>query len=205
MNPRPSPRIASTDDDLLIRRAKRGDSAAADALLRRHYDTVRAVCHRIVINSSDADDATQMALISIVRALPSFDGRSKFSTWVYRIATNAALDEIRRIRRRPIPTQDGGIYDSVGRDVSDPVDAQLDVSAALAQIPEDYRAALVLRHIADLEYEEIAEILGVPIGTVRSRISRGRSQLGRILGNQDADDGRQTGAANPRESEETHE
>lgn len=165
-----------------------------DALLRRHYDQIRAVCHRIIINPADADDATQMALISIVRALPSFDGRAKFSTWIYRIATNAALDEIRRIRRRPIPTDDGGVYDSVRRDVSDPVDAQLDVSAALAQIPEDYRTALVLRHIADLEYEEIAEILEIPIGTVRSRISRGRAQLGQIFGNQNPGQGRQTGA-----------
>lgn len=203
MNSRWSPNITPPDDDLLIHRAKRGDSAATDALLRRHYDTVRAVCHRIVINSADADDATQMALISIVRALPSFDGRSKFSTWIYRIATNAALDEIRRIRRRPVPTHDGAMYDSVGRDVSDPVDAQLDVSAALAQIPEDYRAALVLRHIADLEYEEIAEILGVPIGTVRSRISRGRAQLGHILGNQEGEPGRHTRAADPEGSEET--
>lgn len=166
-----------------------------DTLLRRHYDLVRAVCHRIVINPSDADDATQMALISMVRALPSFDGRSKFSTWVYRIATNAALDEIRRIRRRPAPTADGDLYDSVHRDVSDPVDARLDVTAALARLPEEYRAAVVLRHIADLDYEEIAEVLGVPIGTVRSRISRGRSQLGKILGNQDEFPERQTGAA----------
>jgi RNA polymerase sigma-70 factor (ECF subfamily) len=189
--------IPDPDDDLLIRRAKRGDSSATDALLRRHYDSVRAVCHRIVINPADADDATQIALISIVRALPSFDGRSKFSTWIYRIATNAALDEIRRIRRRPIPSPDGNMYDSVRRDVSDPVDAQLDVSAALAQLPEDYRSAVVLRHIADLDYEEIAEVLGVPIGTVRSRISRGRSQLAQILGNPDADQERQTGAASP--------
>lgn len=68
-----------------------------------HYDSVRTVCHRIVVNKADAEDATQHALISIVRALPGFDGRSKFSTWVYRIATNAALDEVRRIRRRPTP------------------------------------------------------------------------------------------------------
>lgn len=155
------------------------------------------MCHRIVINPADADDATQMALISIVRALPSFDGRSKFSTWIYRIATNAALDEIRRIRRRPIPTQDGDVYDSVRRDVSEPVDAQLDVSDALARLPEEYRAAVVLRHIADLDYEEIADVLGVPIGTVRSRISRGRTQLGQILGNPDAAPERQTGATEP--------
>ena len=126
-----------------------------------HYDSVRTVCHRIVVNKADAEDATQHALISIVRALPGFDGRSKFSTWVYRIATNAALDEVRRIRRRPTPT---------------------DI--------DEYRTTLVLRHVADLDYEEIAEIQGVPVGTVRSRLARGRTQLANILGNQDTSTGR---------------
>ena len=79
-------------DALLLKRAQRGDRNAVDALLRENYDIVRAVCHRIIINTSDAEDATQIALMAVVRALPTFDGRAKFSTWVYRIATNAALD-----------------------------------------------------------------------------------------------------------------
>lgn len=147
---------------------------------------MRAVCFRIVINRADAEDATQMALISIVRALPNFDGRSKFSTWVYRIATNAALDEVRRTRRRAIPSDDPVVYSGQTPGGADGVDAQLDVSAALALLPEEYRTAIVLRHIADLEYEEIAAIQGVPVGTVRSRLSRGRAQLAEILGNQNA-------------------
>ena len=180
-----------THDELLVRRAQRGDQKAVDSLLREHYDSVRAVCHRIVINSDDADDATQMALIAIVRALPSFDGRSKFSTWVYRIATNAALDEVRRIRRRAIP-HDDQIFQSVPvADGSAAVDAQLDVSAALGQIPEEFRVALVLRHIADLDYEEIAVILDVPVGTVRSRLSRGRTQLTQLLWNRAPTESRQ--------------
>jgi len=160
--------------------------------LRKHYDAVRAVCHRIVINKSDAEDATQMALISIVRALPSFDGRSKFSTWIYRIATNAALDEVRRIQRRPLPTDKESVYDSPTGDRTNAVDAQMDVSAGLAQLPEEYRTAIVLRHVADLDYEEIAAIQGVPVGTVRSRLARGRAQLAEILGNQNAHSDRQT-------------
>lgn len=172
-------------DELLVRRAQRGDQKAVDALLRENYDTVRAVCHRIIINASDADDATQMALISIVRALPNFDGRSKFSTWVYRIATNAALDELRRIRRRAIPHDDATFSSVPVADAVGAVDAQLDVSAALAQVPEEFRVVLVLRHIADLEYDEIAVILEIPVGTVRSRLSRGRAQLSALLGNPD--------------------
>ena len=153
---------------------------------------MRAVCHRIVINKSDAEDATQMALISIVRAIPSFDGRSKFSTWIYRIATNAALDEVRRIQRRPLPTDKESVYDSSTGDQTNAVDAQMDVSAALGRLPEEYRTAIVLRHVADLDYEEIAAIQGVPVGTVRSRLSRGRAQLAEILGNQNTHSERQT-------------
>lgn len=173
-----------TDDALLLRRAQRGDKGAVDVLLRQHYDTVRAVCHRIVINRQDAEDATQMALISIVRALPTFDGRSKFSTWVYRIATNAALDEVRRIRRRPRPTADDALAVPAQHDRSSAVDAQIDVRAALEQLPEEYRVAMVLRHIADMDYADIAIALDVPVGTVRSRLARGRDQLASILQSQ---------------------
>lgn len=150
------------------------------------------MCHRIVVNRADAEDATQNALISIVKALPGFDGRSQFSTWIYRIATNAALDEVRRIGRRPRPTDKDAVYDSPQSDRSEAVAAQLDVVAALADIPEEYRTTLVLRHVADLEYEEIAAIQGIAIGTVRSRLARGRAQLVEILGNQEADSYRQT-------------
>ena len=151
--------------------------------MRKHYDLVRAVCHRIVINAADAEDATQMALISIVRALPSFDRRSQFSTWVYRIATNAALDEIRRTKRRAIPTENETVYDTRVGDATSSVDAQIDVSHALAQLSEEYRTVIVLRHVADMEYDDIAVSLDIPVGTVRSRLARGRAQLAEILGN----------------------
>ena len=180
-------------DALLLKRAQRGDAAAVDALLRAHYDSVRAVCHRIVLNRSDAEDATQNALINIVRALPRFDGRSSFSTWIHRIAVNAALDEIRRIRRRPVPVHDDRMVDSVSADGTSAVDAHLDVGAALARLDEDHRVALVLRHVADLEYEEIAIILDVPVGTVRSRLSRARARLAEVMGNPDGASQRQTG------------
>lgn len=162
---------------------------------------VRAVCHRIVSNRADAEDATQIALVAIVKALPRFDGRSKFSTWAYRVATNAALDEVRRIRRRPLPSEDPLAAASsvrrpapVTRDGADSVESRMVIQEALALLPEEYRTAIVLRHIADLDYEEIAEILEVPVGTVRSRLSRGRMQLTEILGNRPDPSERQTQA-----------
>jgi len=152
-------------------------------LLKRHYDAVRTVCHRIVINEADADDATQQALIAISRSIAQFDERSKVSTWVYRIAVNAALDEIRRTQRRAIPVGDENFRNiSSTVDHTNAVDARIDIQNALAKVPDEFRVALVLRHVADMEYDAIAVVLNSPIGTVRSRLSRGREQLAQALG-----------------------
>ena len=91
------------DDRALVTAAKSGDRAALDQLFRRHYDRIHGVCRRITGNDADALDATQDALIAIVRGLPAFDGRARFSTWAYRVATNVCLDELRRRKRRPVP------------------------------------------------------------------------------------------------------
>ena len=117
--------------------------------------------------------------MAIVRGLPRFDGRSRFATWAYRIAVNASFDELRRRRRRPlldVPEVDGEVpaVDVAGR---------LDVDAALKRLPHDYRAAVVLRDLCGLDYAEIAEVLEIRPGTVRSRIARGRSALVPLLGN----------------------
>jgi RNA polymerase sigma-70 factor (ECF subfamily) len=167
-----------------------------DSLLRDHYSMIRAICRRILLNDSDADDATQNAMIAIVRGYESFDGRSAFSTWVYRIATNAALDELRRRRRRPLSlfSNDGqqvDIADTHSDDRQLAFEASDYLAQGLAQIPEEFRVALVLRDVADLDYEEISQVLNIPIGTVRSRIARGRGRLADILGNSDAPHERQ--------------
>jgi len=180
--------------------AKAGDRQALDALLRRHYDRVHAVCRRITGSPSDADDASQEAMIRIVRSLDRFDQRAAFSTWAYRIATNAALDELRRRKRRPalrIVAADGSTAEPADPRAEAHVDAVADRGAldqALAGIGEEFRTAVVLRDVADLDYAEIAAVLDVPIGTVRSRISRGRAQLVAALGNPDAGDERPTTA-----------
>ena len=145
----------------------------------------------MVLSREGADDAVQNALIAIVKGLPRFDGRAAVSTWVYRIATNAAIDEIRRVKRQPRTSE---ITDATqprnaaAHDV-DPIselEESLDrsslVASALARVPEEFRIALVLRFIADLDYAEIAETLNIPIGTVRSRLARGRKLLGEYLG-----------------------
>jgi len=181
-----------TADHELIAAAQAGDNGALDALLRRHYDRIWALCRRLAGNHADAQDATQEALIALARGLRTFDGRAAFTTWSYRVATNACLDELRRRARRPVLRTDDHFHDEAGGvgavdpgPLPDHVVDRLDIDGALARLPDDFRAAVVLRDLCDLEYADIAELLGVPPGTVRSRIARGRAQLARQLGNPD--------------------
>jgi RNA polymerase sigma-70 factor (ECF subfamily) len=150
-------------------------------LLDRHADRIHAVCRRIVAQPEDALDATQEAMIAIARGITRFDGRAAFTTWSYRVATNAALDELRRKRRRPLPVDPAaptGPAPAVTEpSIEDRVGTRVDVDAALATLPDEFRVAVVLRDLCDLDYAEIAEVLQVPPGTVRSRISRGRALL----------------------------
>jgi RNA polymerase sigma-70 factor (ECF subfamily) len=172
------------DDRELVRLAVAGDRAATEQLLSRHLDMVTTLCRRLC--GQDADDAVQQSLIAIVRGLPRFDGRSRFSTWCYRVTTNASLDELRRRARRPVPTDDATLgvvlEDRAGR-VQDLTAERIDIDAALATLAWDFRAAVVLRDLCGLDYDEIGEVLEVPPGTVRSRIARGRRALSDRLGN----------------------
>ena len=173
-------------DEPLARRAADGDGGALDILLRNHTALVHGVCRRILGNPDDALDATQEALLAIARKIGTFDGRSKFSTWAYRVATNAALDEARRRARRPVPTER---MPERGRRTPEDTEAgiadRLDVDAALAGLTPEYRAAVALRDLVGMDYADIAEVLGIPPGTVRSRISRGRAALADLLGNRE--------------------
>lgn len=164
----------STDSDLAVAAAD-GDRGALEVLLERHADRVHAVCRRVVGNAQDALDATQEALVAIAKGIGRFDGRAAFSTWCYRVATNAALDELRRRARRPTPTD--LVAEAAVPDREASVDARLDIDQALAAIPEEFRVAVVLRDLVDLDYPEIAVVLDVPVGTVKSRIARGRTAL----------------------------
>ena len=179
------------DEASLVQAAQNGDRRALDRLLRDQQERIHAVCRRITGNDADALDATQDAMMAVVRGLPRFDGRARFSTWVYRVATNTCLDELRRRKRRPVvglPEHDGEVLDipSDGEmAVDDGVATRLEVDAALAELPEEFRATVVLRDLCQLDYAEISEVLDIPAGTVRSRIARGRRQLAdRIIGNQ---------------------
>ncbi len=152
-----------------------------NALLERHYERLYAICRRIAGNDADAADACQEALMAVVRGLPRFDNRSSFKTWSHRVATNACLDELRRRKRRPIAVVDEPDRISDEPEVAQRVSDRLTIDEALPQIPEEFRAPVVLRDVIGMDYAEIAETLELAPGTVRSRIARGRRHLAKIL------------------------
>jgi len=188
----PATRNHDRSDSDLVAAAQGGDRDALDTLLRRHHDRLAALCRRLCGNDADAADATQEALIAIVRGLPRFDGRAAFGTWAYRVATNACLDELRRRSRRPSAGLDHLPEPVAPGDPAEAVAASIDVDAALATLSPEFRAAVVLRDLCALDYAEIAEVLDVPVGTVRSRIARGRAAVAAHLGNPDDPDERPT-------------
>lgn len=179
-------------DEALVADATAGDRAALDTLLSRHYDRIYAVCRRMAGNDADAADACQEAVLAIVRGLDRFQGASSFKTWSYRVATNACLDELRRRQRRPLATIDEPERLSDEPDLDQRVSDRVSIDDALPQVPEEFRAALVLRDVIGMDYAEIAATLDLAPGTVRSRISRGRRHMANILGNQDGSGERQT-------------
>jgi len=173
---------SSADEPALLVAARHGDRDALDQLLRLHQPRLHVLCHRLCHEPADALDALQEALIAIVRGLPRFDGRSSFGTWAYRVTTNACLDELRRQRRRPV-VSDALTADAVAapRDQPDQIGERVDVDRALAQLRVEFRAPVVLRDLCGLDYAEIADVLDLPPGTVRSRIARGRASLAAAL------------------------
>ena len=190
-------RRLNDDPDVLLAAARRGDHDALEALLRSVHDRMAAVARRMLRDPGDAADCTQEALIRVVRGLAGFDGRSSFSTWCHRIVATTALDELRRRGRRPVtvpetdreplstePTPEQASLDAL---------ALADIDSALARLPEDFRQAVVLSDVADLDYPTIAEMLEVPVGTVKSRVARGRAQLRDLLGTPTESGGRRMG------------
>ena len=195
MSPGHRPPLADLPDDDLARRAATGERAALDVLLERHQLLVYRICRRLCSGEADALDATQEALITVARRIDRFDGRSAFTTWLYRVTTNACLDELRRQRRRPLTVDraagadDGAALDGTASDPGALAAQRIDLDRALARLAPASRAAVVLRDVVGLDYAEIAVALAVPTGTVKSRIARARAALARELVREDGNRG----------------
>lgn len=178
-------RVSVWSETELVEVAREGDERAFAELVERSRKRLFAVCVRITGNEDAALDASQTALLQAWRALPRFEGRSTFSTWLCQIGSHAAVAEVRRRRPEPVGTvpEPTGPF-PVG--VDDSVAAVRSVRWALAQLPPDFRAALVLREYADMTYREIAEAEGIRVETVKTRIARARQAMVALLVDQAA-------------------
>jgi RNA polymerase sigma-70 factor (ECF subfamily) len=168
-------------DAELVSKAAGGDEAAFAALVRRHERRVYNLAYRMLGREEDARDATQDVFLSCYRRLPSFRGEAAFTTWLHRVTVNAAYDILRR-RRGTVLGQDELPEPPPEPDHADRASASVDIQRALMRVPVEYRSAVVLHDIQGMAYEDVAVILNIPIGTVKSRIHRGRVALGRALG-----------------------
>jgi RNA polymerase sigma-70 factor (ECF subfamily) len=185
---------ADVSDLSLVRRVQRGDKGAFDALVLKYQHKVVKLVMRYVRNPAEAEDIAQEAFIKAYRALPQFRGDSAFYTWLYRIAINTAKNAVVSRDRSPIDfdfdlQNSDESYDMQGRlkDSETPEALTLTeeirstVNSAIDALPEDLRTAIVLRELEGLSYEEIADAMGCPVGTVRSRIFRAREAIDRRL------------------------
>lgn len=178
------------DQDLeLVERHRYGDSTAFDEVYERYSPMVYNLALRLAGSTEEAEDLCQETFLKIYRHLAGFQGRSSLSTWIYRVALNNCRSRYRRQRRwrtRLLPDsteqlerlEDGRRGPEERAVARDSVET---ISAAIVQLPRIFREAVVLRDIESLSYEEIAEVLGLRIGTVRSRIARGRDRLRSLL------------------------
>jgi RNA polymerase sigma-70 factor (ECF subfamily) len=193
-------------DEVLVGKYLAGDERAFSVLVERHQTRVFNVALRVLGDPEDARDATQDAFVSMLRKLSQFRGESAFTTWLHRVTLNSCYDILRKRRRQPmlrlVGDEDDPLPDT-GPPVPDHADAtvaSIEVARALQLIPEEYRVTMVLADIQDLPYEEIARVLDVPVGTVKSRVHRGRIALARAMG-LDAPDREPTSAPRPSERE----
>jgi RNA polymerase sigma-70 factor, ECF subfamily len=189
-------RFSSPESDAdLVRRYQRGDRRAMEDLVQRHYRSVYNLSYRLCCNHDDAQDIVSEAFIRVCNALPGFRGEANFTTWLYRIVKNVFLDERKkkRIRTHSSLEEMVELEDSaVARQIEDPQPLPAEVvtqreqgemiQRAVMDLPETQRLMISLYHFQHRSYEEIAEIMDLPIGTVKSRLNRARLALKNRLG-----------------------
>jgi RNA polymerase sigma-70 factor (ECF subfamily) len=173
--------------DALIERCLRGDQLAWDQIVRQHWRKVFSVAYKFVGRHDEAEDLTQDVFLKIFKALGTFDRRADFQTWLISVSRNLCIDYYRSVRKehQTIDRQvDASDLSPVSTEISpyaalEQRDLAILLRQSLSQLPPSLRSAVLMRDIQELSYHEIAERLGLPEGTVKSRINRGRKELGR--------------------------
>jgi RNA polymerase sigma-70 factor, ECF subfamily len=173
-----------TTDESLVREFLRGRDSAFTELVRRHEDRIFSMALRMTGDRADALDATQDTFILAFRQAHRFRGESAFGTWLYRIGINACRDLLRRKKRQPTPEEhppEDGYALRASPSVDEEVVTRLEVKQALSALSDEYREAVAMHDLGGVPYDEIARVTGVSVGTVKSRISRGRRKLAELL------------------------
>jgi len=184
--------LSQVEIERYVERAKRGDQQAFGRLVDEYKDKIYSYVSRMLGDPYEAEDVTQEAFVRAYRSLPRFRGASSFHTWLYRIASNLAIDVVRRRKRgdvaafsldEPLESDDGEYEREIADDTGSPEDAsgtretQVAVRRAIMELPEKLRDVMILYELQGETYEDIAEILDVPLGTVKSRLFNARGQL----------------------------
>lgn len=172
--------VADLDDEGLVERAKSGDDNAAFAeLVRRHQGKVRGLLLRLTANPTLADDLAQEVFLRAYRGLVGFEGRSRFSTWIYRIAYNVFVNH--RTRGKQLAALPEGFESHAPAPDNElsasRLDLRRDLAGAIGTLPERYRAVVTLHYLQDVSYPEIAEVLDLPLGTVKTHLHRAKKLL----------------------------
>ncbi|MDD4494047.1 MAG: sigma-70 family RNA polymerase sigma factor [Eubacteriales bacterium] len=179
---------------MLLKRSKSGQMDAFESLIKEHQKRVYNIALRMLGNPEDAYDAAQEVFLRVYKSLHGFKGQSSFSTWIFRITKNVCLDELRKRNRRnfisidkEIEYGDGSVQMQIEDERPTPEEAaeraelSNNIKDAISMLPEQHRILIILRDIQNFSYEEIAGILQIPDGTVKSRINRARSALREII------------------------
>ncbi len=164
-----------------VARAAGGDVAAFRLIVERYQGMVYSVAYSVLGDRTDAEDAAQEAFLRCYRKLPQFRGEATFSTWLFRLTLTASVDYQRRERRRPEPMEVPEVADESAGVLGDGISVAA-LTSALHDLPEDYRVPTVLRDVYGLPYQEIADLTGRPLGTVKVMVHRGRASLRLRLG-----------------------
>ena len=167
---------------MLVERARAGDAAAFEQLIERYDRQLRGLAFRVLEDRGAMDDVLQEAYVKAFVGLREFSGRAAFGTWLYRIVYNAALDELRRRSRRPAPLSDERPEQAeTGVALEDGAVQRLDLAAALAALDPDLRALVLMVDADGMDYAQAAHVLGIPPGTVASRLNRARRALRAVV------------------------
>ncbi len=185
-----------TADNVIVERVVKGDVEAFGILVQRYQDRIYSAVHNYVSNPDDAVDIAQDAFVKAYAKLRSFDAGSAFYTWLYRIAVNTAIDFLRRRKSRPADSLDDERFTTVGFEpasrnprtnperVALLAEQRTALRASIGRLSDKLRAVLVLHDVEGLSQEEVADILKIPVGTVKSRVSRARAELRDLLSKQ---------------------